>query len=150
MIIFASESFKGIRREAKPLFFAHWREVCHDPEFLKLDPDWETFDALEDHGLVHTITARDGARLVGYIVFILQPLLHYKAVRCALEDAHYLMPGYRQGWNGLNMFRFAEEELKKLGVHVIKIHTKSALDKGPVFKRLGYSLTEHNYMKRIA
>lgn len=152
MITFQSESLALIRPELEPLMVRHWEEVCHDKEFFRLNPSWDSFKTLEDAGLVVTITARtEQSQLVGYVVYVLSPLLHYNQIRMAQEDAHYLAPEYRKGWTAARMFRFAENELRVHGLHATVIHTKAhkELDRGALFQRLGYQRHETLYIKRL-
>jgi GNAT superfamily N-acetyltransferase len=79
---------------------------------------------------------------------VVAPSTHY-SILVACDDAHYLKPEYRKGWTGIRMIRAAEEMLRDLGVKTISYHQKTRpdIDKGAVFERLGYELTERIYMK---
>lgn len=149
MISFQGESLQLLRPELEPLMVRHWEEVCVDREFFRLNPNWEMFERLEDLGLVIAVTARDDTKLVGYVIYLLQPMMHYAHVRLAQEDAHYLMPEYRTGWNAVRMFRFAEGELRAAGAHATVVHTKAAMDRGSLFSYLGYQRHETLYLKRL-
>lgn len=153
MIYFQTEPFQTLKPELGSLIKAHWLEVSPDPEFFQLDPAWEIFDRMDELGLVVAVTARrvDNDELVGYIIYLIQPMMHYKNLRLGQEDAHYLKPEYRKGWTAVRMFRIAEGILRSLGVHLTVVHTKmrEGLDRGPVFKRLGYQPHETLYLKRL-
>lgn len=151
MISFASESLVGNKFEMEPLMRDHWYEVTPDTKTFVLNFHWDLFSKLEDAGLVKMIVARHfpSGTMVGYVIFIIQPMLHYQHLKVAIEDAHYLMPDFRKGWTAIRMFRFAEKVLKGVGVDVVRYHTKVKLDKGPIFKRLGYEHLENLYTKRI-
>lgn len=148
---FAPEPFGMVRGEIERLMVDHWREIG-GTDAQPLDPDWDRFAVLENAGCLHVLTARDRAGLlVGYIVHIVAPALHYRTLIQAHDDAHYLAPAYRRGMAAVRMFRAAEAMLKGLGVAAVTYHTKTrdGNDRGAVFKRLGYQPVETLYRKAL-
>lgn len=151
MLTFQKESLRAVRPEMETLIRRHYEEVVSNPEVTVLDPDWERFEFMEDAGVVHTLTARVEGALVGYVVHLVVPSLHYRGLIQAHDDAHYLSPEYRKGWAAIKMLRAAEEMLMEVGVDAICYHTKERADihRGPVFARLGYKPQERIYTKFI-
>ena len=145
-MIFAKEPFRDMEAELAELAPDHWEEVGR-PD-IPLDINWGLLHILEDAGALHVLTARDDGELVGYVIHVAAPATHYNIIQ-ACDDGHYLKPEYRKGWAGMRMIRAAEEMLRDLGVKTISYHQKTRpdIDKGAVFERLGYELTERIYRK---
>lgn len=136
-------TFMGEMRELLPL---HYDELCVTKDFPLL-PDYEAYGRLHSSGMLRCITARDGADLVGYAIFIVQPHLHYMTCKTAFEDIYFLRKDHRLGRTGIRLFQFAEEALKNDGVHRIIMHTKVHLDNSRLFEYLGYKHTDKLYTK---
>jgi hypothetical protein len=120
----------------KAIIGHHYEEV----ETLKsfgLDIDYDTYESLYNSKKLVFITAKEGNDLVGYIVFFVTPHLHYKNCLTAHEDLYYLKPEYRKGFNGIKMFRFAQDYLKDIGVDLVLYATKVGYDNSSIFKYLG-------------
>jgi hypothetical protein len=120
----------------KAIIGHHYEEV----ETLKdfgLDIDYDTYESLNNSKKLVFITAKEGNELVGYIVFFVTPHLHYKNCLTAHEDLYYLKPEYRKGFNGIKMFKFAQDYLKDIGVDLVLYATKVGYDNSSIFKYLG-------------
>jgi GNAT superfamily N-acetyltransferase len=89
----------------------------------------------------------DGNDVIGYVIFMVQPHLHYKTCLTAFEDIYYLKPEYRKGRTGIRMFKYAEEVLKSVGVNRIIMHTKVHLDNSRLFEYLGYKNSDKLFTK---
>lgn len=148
-LIFARERFPDVEAELRDLIVPHWHEVGDHRDTLKLDVDWAAFRSLEDKNMLLVVTARHDCQLVGYVIHVIAPSLHYRPHLIARDDAHYLAPEHRKGWNAIRLLRAAEKELVALGVSAISYHQKERedLNKGIVFKRLGYEPRERIYTK---
>lgn len=152
MLTFAVESFFWMERELKGLIVEHWQEVTSNPDTMPIDPAWETYRELDSIGRLFCLSARNERKeLVGYVIHLVYPALHYKNILMASDDAHFLKKEYRKGSAALRMFRAVEGELKKMGVGVVTYHSKTRPDinKRPVFERLGYAGHEVIFMKRL-
>ena len=128
------------------MFPAHYDELCVTKEF-PLDPDYEAYKKIADAGNLVCIACMDGMEVVGYIVFIVQPHLHYKSCLTAFEDIYYIRPDYRKGRVGIRLFKYAEEVLKGIGVNRIIMHTKIHMDNSKLFEYLGYKWTDKLFTK---
>ena len=151
MIEFQEEGFRAIRHELSQLIQEHYQEVASAPGKVVLEPAWDRFEALEAAGLLKVLTARDGDALVGYVIHIIAPSLHYRDLIQAHDDAHFLKKTHRKGFAAIKMLKAAEEMLRKYGVGSVSYHTKNREDinRGTVFKRLGYKAHETIYTKFI-
>lgn len=134
--------------EMQELFPMHYDELCVTKEF-PLEPNWTAYNFFAEHNMLRVITVRADGELVGYMVFVVQPHLHYKSCLTASEDIYYLRPDMRQGRIGLKMFKYAEEALRRIGVQRIVIHTKVHMDNSRLLEYLDYKLTDKLFSKIV-
>jgi hypothetical protein len=135
-------------QDLEALFPAHYEELCVTKDFPLL-PDYDAYKRLADCGMLVCIVCMDGDDVIGYIVFIVQPHLHYKTCLTAFEDIYYLKKEFRKGRTGIKMFKFAEEVLKSVGVNRIIMHTKIHLDNSRLFEYLGYKNSDKIFTKLL-
>ena len=133
------EALKGVLPE-------HYDELCVTKDF-PLMPDYEAYGRLHVAGMLRCITVREDNELIGYALFIVHPHLHYKSCITAFEDIYFLKKEHRKGRVGIRLFQFAEDVLKKEGVHRIIMHTKIHMDNTRLFEYLGYKLTDKLFTK---
>lgn len=149
-ITFQTESFDAFWPEAVPLLQRHREESASKVITEKLTVDTALYQKMDASGILHITTARDDKKLVGYAVYILSPTnQHYKGMATAESDAFFLLPEYRRGWDGLRMLQHAESMLVSRGVVLISQRFPVSHDYGALFRRMGYRLEEHLYMRRI-
>lgn len=143
----AEEPLHRCLPEAEALLRSHWDEVCHDKAFLTLNPNYEVYRKLEDAGATALATVRVDDRLVGYLLFILDHHLHYKHIKTAIEDLHYLHPDYRSGsgWAGFRLLKFGVDMVKARGATFITLRTKVRDNHGALFERMGFRATDVVY-----
>ena len=145
MMTYQEERFSDLRIEAAELFEQHWREAGNRPE--PVDMDWGSYRAMEDAGVLLTVTARHYGRLVGYAAFVIWKHPHHRTITVADCDCVFLEGGRRQGLAGQFFIRHIEKVLRNRGVQEIHIpvrpinHTKRG-DRSlmPLMVRLGYRL----------
>jgi len=147
MITYQEESAKDCLEEIKPLIEMHWEEIALYKDKIKLDPDFDKYLLLDSMGMLHILTVRDDAKLIGYFISFIQPNMHYKESVFATNDILYVDPAYRKGSVGYKLFKKAEKSLKEIGVDVIVIHSKVNNDFKPLMDKLGYERIEYNYSK---
>ena len=134
--------------ELEQIFPDHYEELCVTKDF-PLDPDYEAYRHLAKAGMLRCITCRMDGNLIGYIVFYIQPHLHYKSCKTAFEDIYYVKKEFRKGRIGIKLFQYAEKVLKEHGVNRIIMHTKVHLDNSRLFEYLGYKHTDKLYTKLL-
>jgi hypothetical protein len=142
------ERLTDIIEEMLPLISVHWEEVTGSGP--PLDPAWDTFRELDGKDMVRTLTVRSNGALIGYIVFILCPALHYKTLLLAHDDAFFLHPDHRKGTLGIRIFVEAEKMLKAAGVGRIMYHEKHKRPMGKILDYLGYSARETIWFKDLS
>lgn len=148
-ITFQKEWFLTLMPELPTLFLEHYEEIALDKEHMVLNPGWKQYVNLETAGVLHILTARDEGKLIGYHFNLCYPHLHYSDVLCSFSDMFFMLPLYRKGYTGVNMFIANEKMLKELGVKKMFVMTKVHKDMRPVMKRLKYKFIERIFSKWI-
>jgi GNAT superfamily N-acetyltransferase len=136
-------------KEIHDAFADHWTEIADHKDILKLDPDIKRYFYLLEHKKIVVVSAREGEKLVGYIIIFVSPHMHYQTVLFALEDIHYVLPEYRGRGIFKEILRTAEQVLTGMGVKFSTLRTKFKSDHGALFEELGYVPIEAIYMKRL-
>jgi len=149
MAVFAIEKFASAYPEAQDLLKLHWEEIAPYRDLLTLNPNVATYEAHEAKEGICVITAREAGKIIGYIVMLIHPHLHYKHVLMATDDIHFIHPDYRKGRTGLQLLTFAEREMKKRGVKLMALRTKVNSNHGVLFEHLGYNAQDVVYTKRL-
>lgn len=134
--------------ELEKIFPEHYDELCVTKDFV-LEPDYDAYRRMFSAGMLRTFTCRCDNELIGYIIFIIQPHLHYKSCNTAFEDVYYLKKEFRKGRIGIQLFKYAEDVLKQIGVNRIIMHTKIHMDNSKLFDYLGYKHTDKLYTKLL-
>jgi len=148
-IVYQVERVTDILDEIKPLLEAHWQEIALYKDQFPLNPDYNQYKLLDQAGVVHVVTARNDGDLIGYYISFIMPHLHYQDCIVAMNDVLFIKSEYRKGRAGMKMIAFAEQELKKLGVHRMMIHVNTQHDFSPLLTRMGFTETERNFEKLL-
>jgi len=147
-LIYADVNGLELLPELERLFPEHYEELCVTKDF-PANPDYEAYRRLGEAGMLRTITCRVDGELIGYIVFIVQPHLHYKDCITAFEDLYFIKKEWRKGRLGIRLFQYAEKVLKERGVNRIIMHTKVHLDHSSIFEYLGYKHSDKLFTKML-
>ena len=148
MITYHDEDPTVFFKELAPILPEHYEELCVTKDF-PLEPDLAAYERLRVAGMLKAVTCRNDGELVGYIIFIVQPHLHYMSCITAFEDLYYVKKEYRKGRTGIKLFQFSEEVLKDAGVRRIIMHTKIHMDNSRLFEYLGYKNTDKLFTKLL-
>lgn len=136
----------------------HWEE-SEDPT-LPLAIDWPALYDLERRGTYRCLLLRRDRRLIGYSAFFLQPVIHHRTTRFAINDLVYVDPAER-GAAGLYLLTRGEALLREIGVQIITYSVKPRRDVtdlgykrgrdsvGALLQKLGYGLDEEVWAKRV-
>lgn len=147
--VIARERMKvGLIEEFLPLLREHFKEIAHFKDIV-LDPDFAKYEAMDLTGRLLILTARVEGELVGYAIYFVMPALHYRRSLQAFQDVLYVAPEYRGGLLGMRLLKRSDQELKRMGVEVVRQHMKAAHSFGPLLARLGYELEDLIYVKRL-
>lgn len=136
------------RLEIEELLQAHYREVAHYQD-IALDPDWALYANLQEKGELRIYTARDAGRLAAYAVFFVRTNPHYRTSLQAHQDVYFVRPEHRSSMIPVRLIKLAEERLRAQGVQVIYHHAKRTNQFGALLARLGYTLIDEIYGKRL-
>jgi GNAT superfamily N-acetyltransferase len=150
LIQFRVEQWYAFWRDCQELTPLHWAEAALDRDKIALSIKPENYQACDDQGILHIVTARDGAKMVGYFIanVVIHP--HYKeAGPMAFTDMYFMHPDYRNGGNGAKLLIEVERTLKERGVVKIYISTKVHEDKSELLKALKYQPADLSFTKWI-
>ena len=140
------QEFLGqVKNDILSLLDLHYNEIALNQDRIKLNPDWDVYNELEQQGKLKIFTARDTDTLVGYFVVVVGVNMHYKDHTFACNDIIYLHKEYRKGFAGIKLIKFAKKCLTEDGVSVLAINTKVHQPFDKVLERLGFNLIERVY-----
>jgi hypothetical protein len=155
-LTFQEERFSDLRIEASLLFEEHWQEAGHRSD-KPVDMDWAAYRAMEDSGILLTITARYQGRLVGYAVYVLWRHPHHRSVTVADCDCVFIESGRRQGRAAMRFMQHVENALRSRGIQEVHtpirpVNRTSRGDRSlvPLMVRMGYRLQSLVYGKVLA
>ena len=149
MITYAVEDWFDIKAEVLPMLFRHWEEIALDRDTIPLVVDFDTYDALARAGILHIVIARKDGELIGYFWALVKNHMHYASTLMGFTDILYIDKPHRKGRTGQHLIKAMEDSLKARGVHKVFIATKTKLNLGPLFERMGYGVHEVIYSKKI-
>lgn len=134
------EPFDSFYRDAtnQELFQDHYAEAGRI-DGLPLDPDVDLAQALEREGRFLAMTARMGDRMIGYIVFLINPSFESRGVLLGYQNIFYVRPGHR-GKLGLRLHAAARAWLRAKGVKHLILRSgvrARGSDQRYLFERLG-------------
>lgn len=145
-VLCSVERFQDAYDEARPLLGLHWNEIAKNKELLKLNPDDEMCGRISDN--IVLVTARAGGRLVGYFMWLMVNHPHYKHVRVAEEDLHFLLPEFRRGLTGYNLIKAACKAAFDSGADLLIAREKIGHEHTKLMGRLGFAPTDIVYTAR--
>jgi len=141
----ARETLSQIRAsgELEALLRAHYEEIALYRDRVSLEPDWETYELLEERGRLVCLTGRDDGVLIGYAAFFVFPHPHYRSHIVATNDVIFVRRDQRKGSTaGLRLIRESERVLAEVGAHRVVWHVKPKNDWSAILERLGYHQEE--------
>lgn len=148
-LTFQRERVTDLWDEVTPLLSRHKDEVCHYKDFV-LNPDVESYEAIERAGGMRCYTARLNGDLIGYCALFVKHNLHYRDSVQALQDVLFILPEHRGSRAGFKLIRFCEEQLRREGVQVVMQHLKLATPKTvELFRKMGYEEIDVIMGKRL-
>ncbi len=146
-MIYGLESVAEIRDEITVLIDEVWEEVDQRRGLTSLQPDFDKYTMLTENGFYRPYTIRtDDRELVGYMGIFVQPSLHCTD-RDAITDLMFIRSEHRG--LGATLLELIEEDLREEGITNFSFVTKVKLDSGRLAEKLGYTLHEKTYQKRL-
>lgn len=149
MIVYAKEPISKCLDEVLEMAHLHWCETESYRHGQGFNPDRERYMQYEKMGIYHLFTARDDGLLIGYGgVYIMKSMHTQKLI--ATEDTYFIVPAYRKGRIGLNLFKTMETFLKESGAVEVSLTTQIS---NPTAERIveymGYQFFEKRWSKNL-
>ena len=144
---YQQEFLDSVRGEVEDLIQEHYDEVYPARGVFDWDMDWDTYEKLEEIGLLKIFTARDNNALAGYLWVLITPNLHSKGSMLACDDGFFVTREYRGKSVAKDLIRFAETCLKEDGIKVFHIVGTTEKPIDALVKRMGYTAIETKFQK---
>jgi len=125
-----------------PLLRAHRLELATHLDLMPLEPQIDTYKALEKAGKVLSIVLESDEGIVGYSINIVSQNLHYSPLRICQNDVIYVSPSYRQEGGGRALIRATEIYAKELGCAMVLMHAKPETRLDKVLPSYGYGVQD--------
>jgi hypothetical protein len=144
-VTFQHEPFREFYRDAKPLFAEHLVQTGQSPDDHELK-NLPALEALDDAGMLQTITARSNGRMFGYLMTVVGPTLDAPDVMQGWHTIFFAspdMPGL-----GMKLQRASLAALRERGVDEVVMragHRGSGPRLGTIYRRLGAEDFGHLY-----
>lgn len=122
-VTFRTESLIENHEAMAGLIRSHYNEVTTDKDIMKLDPNWDMFEAVENAGGLITIIGRRDGQIVAYSVNYLGPHPHYKQLVVLSNGSIYVSPAVR-GTTGIRLIEATEQAGTALGAKLMLWHAK--------------------------
>ncbi len=149
MVTYQVEGWFDVKDEMSHLWPLHWQEVALNRDKIPLEPDFDSYAAYANSGMLHIVVARKDGEIIGYHFSVVRPHLHYKNSLSAFTDIYFIAPAHRTGRTPMRLFEHVEKTLKARGVKKLFTGTKLSLNAGPLFEHMGWTPTETLYTKYI-
>ena len=137
--------FPDLIHEFVPYVSDQYEELSNVKGQIPLDLDIDQFRLLEESGILRMITARNEGKLIGYVVWLIFPHLHFKGVSHAMADLYHVAKSERGKGTGRAMFEYAINYCKGSGVRRILMGEKIAHPHSKLLESFGFEMTEHFY-----
>lgn len=144
-------SLSELREEAGLLLVEHHCEVVKDRELMRLKPDWDRYQYLEDSDMLLILTAWASEEIIGYCVCIMTSHLHYADLQVCTCDALFVHEEARRSRGvGLRLMEVAEEIAHENGCEAVFWAAPVGSRMNQILDGLnGYQKREVVYQKRL-
>ena len=144
---YRQEFLAGVRGEIEALVQDHYDEVHPAGKVFDWNMDWDSYEKIEEHGLLRIFTARQDSELAGYLCVLITPNLHSKGSAVACDDGFFVAKSHRGKPIAKNLIRFAETCLKEDGLKVFYIVGTTEKPIDALMLRMGYTAIETKFQK---
>lgn len=141
------EFFFQVKEECQKLINSHYREVYPISDLFDFDLDCDTYQKLEDAGLLKIFTARCEDTLAGYLFVVIAPNIHSKGSWIPREEGLFVSEEFRGQSVALRLLKFAEKCLKDDGYIIFLMSDVKKHSVRPLMDKLGYQEIETVYRK---
>ena len=148
MLSFQLETPQEFLPDAIPLMQAHALEL-KDSLSGELNLDMGHYIKSFTTGKLLLLTARDKGAMVGYQ--IIQIAFHNRSntTLIAEEEALFLLPKYRKGWNGVRLLKLGIEAAKTLGAEIFYVSSQECYPIKSLLLKVGFKKKSESYMLQL-
>ena len=114
-LTFQEETVESCWDELYPLALTHWNGTTSYRRHEPFNPSRQRYADFNRCGFFKLLTARDGARLAGYVGLYVTNSMHSQK-KMATEDTFFLHPDYRGGRNAFRFLTYIEGFCRSQGV----------------------------------
>ena len=118
-------------------------------DLMSPNPSLPQYEALHKNGLMLTLGAFDGDKIVGFSINIISVAMHYAGTNLAQVDFIYLHKDYRSGRNGLKLIRATEDAARARGANILVFGAKEGTSLISLLPKLGYTISEVAFCKEL-
>lgn len=144
--VYALEPVDTLWRDLSPLVELHYAELF--PSVMgNLKLARERYEQMGRAGFLRCYTMRVHGVMVGYCSMLVMDH-HHTGQLNATEDAVYILPTSRG--HGQEFMKWVDDQLADEGVRAVYRTTRAVRDHGALLCRMGYTLSETTYERRLA
>lgn len=149
MTTFQLEKWAVLIADGKEIFAKHYDELSLEKDRIPLGMDFDTYQDMENRGILHVLSCRKDGTLIGYyIAIVINHHPHYKTSGpVSTTDMFYILPEHRTGGCGARLLMMAEKTLRERGVHKAFISVKLKMDHSALLEKLGWTATDKVFAK---
>lgn len=149
MISIKQESIVDLYLERRDLIEAHYDEAPFY-EDIRLQPQLDVYQQLDDQGNYFLLVARIDGEVIGYVSYVLGPLIQFGSQMIADMELVYTAPEVRGSGIATQLVEEAEKILaEKHGVTVVSVRSKTDSSIRGFAEFMGYEEKEVMFTKRI-
>lgn len=146
MITIQSENFYDWYPEAEALRAQNSADSGLPLAGLEYDLDLPRYKFFASNHALVIVTARDGAKLVGYHISLVTSHVHFANILFGFDDALVVDRAYRGKGLGAKLIKYSEREWIDRGA---KVGHRATRGSGNLFLSLGYTPNERTYIKKL-
>lgn len=133
--------------EIKPLLPEHHEALGLFKSKMPLDPQYDAYLSRELNGTLTYATLRANGKLVGYWICVVAPGFHYQSTLTATMDILWIKPEWRGQKAGRLLHDAMEGELRRRGVKLWWVGSKTHASIQPWLESLGFVAEEVSLCK---
>ena len=142
-------SFRDIYLDSYSLLVEHREELTTNKKLMELNPDEDRYDKAEEDGVLLTLAAYEGDRLIGYSLTFIGSHLHYANFILANNDVIFVTKEFRKTKVGLQLIKETERLSKERGAAMVFWHAKENTALAALLPRMGCSVQDIIYSKEL-
>jgi len=139
MLEFAVEPLTpALIEEIVPIQDRYWQETEGHYKKRAARPAWPIYMVAQNNGMLKAVIARSDGKVVGGAMVLVTEDPFCACVLGAVSLI-YLLPEYRNGWNGIKIAKMAISQAKSAGAEFITAQTCLHNGTDKIFRHLGFN-----------